>query len=298
MAQGSFPLLDPRPPLGEVCRTPLIAERHDAELRFASNSSAAAKQAIAAEGHLNKIEIESAQTAAESALQAFRSSGLTTSDAVGCAECTRLIAKTQQLKAYFMDDEESRSLKPAEMLSQDRSTPFGESTARLPPNPEGTQELQNAKTSGDQVAQAILQLGLCEMLSFGTAATGGLSLRCGWLAARVDGPKATGAGGEGSLDWCAGSSPVFRPGIKLSNIDIPGTYTALFWREGGTFLESATFSRMLPCDSCVLSLQQHVARAIASGLRCFQLLGRAACFSFAFGLTPYTISQFESLNLG
>lgn len=24
---------------------------------------------------------------------------------------------------------------------------------------------------------------------------------------------------------------------------------------------------MLPCDSCVLSLQQHVARAIASGLR-------------------------------
>ncbi|CAK9008104.1 unnamed protein product [Durusdinium trenchii] len=98
-----------------------------------------------------------------------------------------------------------------------------------------------------------------------------------------------------SLDWCAGSSPVFRPGIKLSNIDIPGTYTALFWREGGTFLESATFSRMLPCDSCVLSLQQHVARAIASGLRCFQLLGRAACFSFAFGLTPYTISQFESL---
>lgn len=41
-------------------------------------------------------------------------------------------------KAYFMDDEESRSLKPAEMLSQDRSTPFGESTARLPPNPEGS----------------------------------------------------------------------------------------------------------------------------------------------------------------
>ncbi|CAK9016607.1 unnamed protein product [Durusdinium trenchii] len=164
MAQGSFPLLDPRPPLGEVCRTPLIAERHDAELRFASNSSAAAKQAIAAEGHLNKIEIESAQTAAESALQAFRSSG----DAVGCAECTRLIAKTQQLKAYFMDDEESRSLKPAEMLSQ---------------------ELQNAKTSGDQVAQAILQLGLCEMLSFGTAATG-------WSPGRSVRDKAQEAGNE------------------------------------------------------------------------------------------------------
>jgi len=162
MAQA-FPFLEPRAPLGEVSRTPLLAERHEAELRFASSSSEAAKQVIAAEGHLNRLQAEAAVSAGEAALKAFRSAG----DAVGCAESLRIVAKAQQIQAY-LEDEDARSLNPMQMLSE---------------------ELAKAKSSNDRTAQAILQLGILDILSFGTAATS-------WMPSRTTRDKALEAGQE------------------------------------------------------------------------------------------------------
>lgn len=156
-------MLEPRAPLGEVCRTPLLAERHEAENRFASKSSEAAKLLIAAEGHLNKLQGDGAITAAEAALKAFRSAG----DAVGSAESLRVLAKAQQVQAY-LDDEDARALNPAELFSED---------------------FEKAKSSNDQTAQAVLQLGLLDILSFGTAATG-------WVPSRATRDKALEAGNE------------------------------------------------------------------------------------------------------
>ncbi|CAJ1385057.1 unnamed protein product, partial [Effrenium voratum] len=132
---------------GDVCRTPLTAERREAETRYSSNASSAAKQLSSAEGHLNKLAVDPALTEAEAALKDFRHS----SDAVGCAESVRVISKAQQIKAFLSDDEDARSLQPEVMV---------------------TQELEKAKASSDRAAQAILYLALCEILSFGTADKG------------------------------------------------------------------------------------------------------------------------------
>eukprot|EP00930_Biecheleria_cincta_P103168 TRINITY_DN950_c0_g2_i1.p1 TRINITY_DN950_c0_g2~~TRINITY_DN950_c0_g2_i1.p1 ORF type:complete len:860 (+),score=236.63 TRINITY_DN950_c0_g2_i1:62-2641(+) len=144
---GGFPLSDPKPALGDAGRTPLAYSRFEAEARYANDSSAPAKQLITAEGHFNGGRTGEAIAAAEGAFKEFQTKG----NASASADALRLLVAARQLKAYLSDDEEERKDSPEAVLLE---------------------ELDKCKSLGDNRAEAVLQLSLCELLATGTAETG------------------------------------------------------------------------------------------------------------------------------